>query len=54
MLAGSSAAGGMLNYPGMLPGQDITHHMATAGLEFAASYNPQLVSIFEIFFDLKD
>ena len=43
VLAGSSAAGGMLNYPGMLPGQDLAHHMSS-GLDFAASYNPQLVS----------
>uniref|UniRef100_A0A0M3I7B0 STAB1 n=1 Tax=Ascaris lumbricoides TaxID=6252 RepID=A0A0M3I7B0_ASCLU len=43
MLAGSSAAGGMLNYPAMLPGQDLAHHMS-AGLDFAASYNPQLAS----------
>lgn len=43
VLAGSSAAGGMLNYPGMLPGQDLAHHMG-AGLDFAASYNPQLMS----------
>lgn len=43
MLAGSSAAGGMLNYPGMLPAQDLAHHMS-AGLDFAASYNPQLMS----------
>lgn len=42
LAAGTSAAGGMLNYPAMLPGQDLAHHM-TAGLDFTAGYNPQLV-----------
>nr|CDQ03729.1 BMA-CEH-20, isoform f [Brugia malayi] len=41
--AGTSAAGSMLNYPAMLPGQDLAHHM-TAGLDFTAGYNPQLMS----------
>lgn len=44
LAAGTSAAGSMLNYPAMLPGQDLAHHM-TAGLDFTAGYNPQLVGI---------
>ncbi|VDO31610.1 unnamed protein product [Onchocerca flexuosa] len=44
LAAGTSAAGSMLNYPAMLPGQDLAHHM-TAGLDFTAGYNPQLVSV---------
>uniref|UniRef100_A0A0R3S0M3 Homeobox domain-containing protein n=1 Tax=Elaeophora elaphi TaxID=1147741 RepID=A0A0R3S0M3_9BILA len=44
LAAGTSAAGSMLNYPAMLPGQDLAHHM-TAGLDFTAGYNPQLVGV---------
>lgn len=44
LAAGTSAAGSMLNYPAMLPAQDLAHHM-TAGLDFTAGYNPQLVSV---------
>ncbi|VDK86931.1 unnamed protein product [Onchocerca ochengi] len=43
LAAGTSAAGSMLNYPAMLPAQDLAHHM-TAGLDFTAGYNPQLMS----------
>jgi hypothetical protein len=54
-----AAAPGMLNYPGMLPGQEVgvifavvdhlliqaLHHMS-AGFDLTAGYNPQLVSAF--------